>query len=565
MSYCEQANQYIDDVLSGKIIACKWVKLACQRQKDELKNGVKGYVFDKARAERVCEFVYFIPHVKGRVKGQKVPLSGWWVFIYTTLFGWVDENVNRRYKTAYISVARKNSKSTGISPLLLYLAFADKEGGAEVYSAATTKDQAGILYRTARNMVKGCPELKNGLGLEIAGGNIEKSSAGSIYQTDTNSTIQALSRDQGGNLDGLDIHGAGIDELHAHKTRDVWDVCETATSARTQPLIIAITTAGFNLSGICYEQETYVKKILNKTVQDDSYFGIIFTLDEEDLQDKERLFTDEKLWQKANPNYGLSVNPEDIKRKALKASQMSSAQSNFLTKHLNVWVNADSAWLDMIKWDKCKAELEITDYTDWDAYLAVDLASKNDIACIAILLKKENQYRLFVDSFINEEAAEYNQNSQYYGWVQDGYMIETDGNVTDYAVIEEHIMEYMEILSVREVIFDPWQAAYISQNLMRSGVNVIDYRQTVQLMSEPMKELGALIQSGKIKHDGNPCTTWQFSNVVAHVDAKENIFPRKEQPQNKIDAAVATIMALGRASLNENNKIDNVSDLIDFG
>jgi len=244
---------------------------------------------------------------------------------------------------------------------------------------------------------------------------------------------------------------------------------------------------------------------------------------------------------------------------------MSSAQGNFLTKHCNVWVNADSAWLDMIAWDKCKSEQDISLFSEWDAYLAVDLASKNDIACIAIILKRENHYRLFVDSFINEEAADFNTNSQYYGWVQDGHLIETSGNITDYAVIEEHIRQYAECLNVQEIIFDPWQSSYISQRLMADGLNVIDYRQTVQNMSEPMKELGALIQSGKISHHNNPCTTWQFSNVVAHVDAKENIFPRKEQPQNKIDAAVAAIMALGRASIEENNTVESADDILTFG
>ena len=553
MNYCEQSNKYIENVLSGKISACKWVKLACERQKQDLKKGVKGFVFDQEKAERVCNFVYDIPHIKGRVSGQLVPLSDWWVFIYTTIFGWVNDKGHRRFRTAYISVGRKNSKSTGVAPIMLYLAFMDNEQGAEVYSAATTKDQAGICYRTARSMVQKCKSFKESLSIDIAGGNIEKSSAGSIYQTSSGSTIQALSRDQGGNLDGLDISGAIVDELHAHKTRDVWDVIETATGARTQSLVLAITTAGFNLSGICYEQESYVKKILDKTHDDDSYFGIIFTLDEEDLKDKERLFADESLWKKANPNYGLSVNKDDIKRKALKASKLSSAQANFLTKHLNVWVNAKDAWLNMLYWQSCKKQLDLFDFRGCESYAAIDLASKSDIAVISLIVKKDGLFYLFCYSFINEEEAEYNNNSQYYGWVQDGHLIETEGNVTDYHAIEDYIREIAETVELKEVIFDPWQSSMISQRLMTDGMNVVDYRQTVQNLSEPMKELEAMIKSKKIFHDGNPCTTWQFSNVVCHTDAKENIFPRKEQPQNKIDAAVATIMAIGRATIEDDS------------
>lgn len=426
------------------------------------------------------------------------------------------------------------------------LAF-DDEGGAEVFSAATTRDQARIVFNDSKSMVE------KSKGLQARG---VKTSAHAIYQQDTSSTFKALSRDQGGNLDGLNVHCAIVDELHAHKTRDVWDVLETATGARSQPLILAITTAGFNRAGICYEQRAYTIKLLNKSSQDDEYFGIIYTTDDGDD------WADEKTWIKANPNWGSSVNPEDIARKARKALEMTSAQNNFLTKHLNIWVNADTSWMDMKHWDSCANDIHIDDkkFADLPCWIAVDLSVKNDIASAAILFKDGGDYYLFVKNYLNEDAAEDGRNSQYYGWSEDGYITLTPGNITDFSYIEEDIKVLCKQYKVQEVIFDPWQASYIIQRLQDEGIKAVEYRQTVQNMSEPMKEFEALVFQKKLHHNGNPVLTWMVSNTVAHTDAKENIYPRKQFRENKIDAVVATIMAIGRAMNNNTTSIDSFLD-----
>jgi phage terminase large subunit-like protein len=534
--YVAIANQYIDDVLSGKIAVCGHVIAACQRQENDLE-GIENYRFDPERASRVCKFIELLPHIKGKWSGKPIVLEPWQIFILTTVFGWVDENGNRRYKTAYIEVPRKNAKSTLSSGVGLYLLGLDGEGGAEVYSAATTRDQARIVFNDAKRMVDRCSGIrKRGY----------QTSAHAIYRESSASTFKALSRDQGGNLDGLNVHCAIVDELHAHKTRDVWDVLETGTGARSQPLLWAITTAGFNRSGICYEQRSYVTKILNRTVKDEEYFGIIYTLDDGDD------WTDPKNWEKANPNWGVSVNPDDIARKARKAMEMSSAQNNFLTKHLNVWVNADTAWMDMVSWEACgDPSLVMEQYKGKPCWVAIDLASKVDIASVAVLFKDEEGYTGFVLNYLPEEAAENERNSQYSGWAHDGLLKTTPGNVTDYAYIEDDLRELAENYSVIEVAFDPWQANYLATRLMEEGLEMVEYRQTVQNMSEPMKELEALVVSGKFKHDANPVLTWMVSNVVGHVDAKDNIYPRKEFPENKIDGVVALIMALGRSMSGE--------------
>lgn len=436
------------------------------------------------------------------------------------------------------------------APIALYCMSADGEPGADVYSAATTRDQAKIIWQDAKAMVDKSPGLRSALRVET--------SVHSIYQLSTSSKFLPLSRDQQGNLDGLNVHCGLIDELHAHKTRDVWDVIETATGARSQPLIWAITTAGSNRAGICYEQRSYVIKILSNVHEDETYFGIIYTIDKGDDP------FDPKSWEKANPNYGISVSIEDLERKAVKARQMAAALNNFLTKHLNVWVNSDSPWMNMTAWDECyDAEMLEEDFDGMDCMLACDLATKTDIAPKIKIFKKaitqlkqgsdpaSNQtetadhYFVFPNFYLPEDAVEDGRNSQYSGWVREGYLKVTPGSVTDFSFIEEDIKEDASKFHVLNCGFDPWQASYLIQRLQVEKLPVLEYRQTVQNMSMPMKELEALVLQKRIHHNGNPVLAWMMSNVVCHIDAKENVYPRKETPANKIDGAVGLIMVIG--------------------
>ncbi len=362
----------------------------------------------------------------------------------------------------------------------------------------------------------------------------------------TASKFKALSRDQGGNLDGLNVSCGIIDELHGHKDRGVFDVIETATGARSQPLLWLITTAGSNRAGICFEQQGYVRKILDRAVEDEEYFGVIFTIDDGDD------WTDPLVWAKANPNWDISVKPGDIARKARKAMEMAAAQNNFLTKHLNVWVNADTSWMNMQAWLKCADEsLDENDFAGEACVLACDLATKTDIAPKCKLFKRDIDgkihYYAFLRYYLPEDAAEDGRNSQYGGWANEGRLTLTDGNVTDFGRIEDDLREDARRFKVTDAAFDPWQASFLIQRLQAEGMPVIEYRQTVENMSEPMKELEALVLQGRFHFDGDPILSWMISNVVCHIDAKENIYPRKERPENKIDGVIAVVMALGRA------------------
>lgn len=537
--YVAIANRYIRQVLDGEVPACKWVKLACQRQLRDLdREGTEDfpYWFQEELAGRVCRFVELLPHVKGewaRTR-QRIELQPWQIFRLTTVFGWVDADGYRRFKAAYNEMPRKQGKSSETSGVGLYLLTADGEPGAEVYSAATTREQAQITWRDARKMVQQTPGLQARFGADA--------SANAIYVEATNSVFRPLSRDQGGNHDGLNVHGGLIDELHAHKTRDIFDVIETGTGARRQPLLWMITTAGSNRAGICYEQRSYVTKILEGVQQDESYFGIIYTLDEDDD------WTDPAAWQKANPNWGVSVNPEDIERKCRKAMVQASATNNFLTKHLNCWVNADTAWMNMQAWDNAaNRDLKLEDLAGCRAWLGLDLASKTDIAALSILVEHGDGFAAFGKYYLPEEAAEDGRNQHYAGWSRQGLMMLTPGAVTDYAYIEEDLRDLARLLDIQGVPFDPWQATYLATRMQGEGLPMVEYRQTAQNMSEPMKSLEAMVLEGTLVHDGSPVMAWMVSNVVCHIDAKDNIYPRKEFPENKIDGVVALIMALGLA------------------
>jgi phage terminase large subunit-like protein len=423
---------------------------------------------------------------------------------------------------------------------------ADGEGGAEVYSFATTRDQAKIVFGDAQQMARRTAGLRSHFGIEV--------NAHNINQLKTASKFEALSA-EGSTLDGLNTHFAIIDELHAHKTRAVYDVVETSIGKRTQSMLWIITTAGSNRAGICYEVRGFVRKVLEKTGLDDTQFGIIYGLDKDDD------WTTEESLKKANPNWGVSVMPEVLLPLQAKAMSMPSAANNFRTKHLNEWVNADVSWMDMRAWDACSdPSLSVEDFEGEPCFIALDLASKTDIAAQIKLFERGGHYYAFGDYYLPRETVDKGENSQYSGWESLGLLTVTDGAIIDFMVIENKILEDCKRFEVIEVPYDPFQATQLSMRLLNQGINMVEVRPTVLNFSEPMKQLEALVLDKKFHHNGDPVLTWMVSNVVCHMDAKDNIYPRKERHENKIDGVVALIMALSRAIANSNE----VGTLDDF-
>jgi len=534
----------MDAVKAGTIPACKFVKQAVERQRRNLRTWATSgpYLFDEEEAGEWCEFAEELPHIKGPLAGQNIRLEGWQCFILTTVFGWRKRSTGtRRFRRVYIEVPRGNAKSTLSSGVGLKAAFADGEGGAEVYSAATTRDQARIVFKDAQAMARRRPELCRELGVEVL--------AHDIVQSSTASKFTALASDSN-SLDGLNIHFAAVDELHAHKTREVYDVLETGTGKRPQSMLWSITTAGSDRAGICYELRTYTTKVLSGVIEDESHFGIIYTIDDGDD------WTDETSWRKANPNWGVSVQPDVVAQLAAKAMQMPAAQANFKTKHLDVWVNADQAWMDMRAWDRCAdPDLTIERFAGEPCYIGLDLASKTDMAARVAIFPKvidgQAHYYLFGRYFLPEQAIDDGRNSQYRGWATQDLVTVTPGDVLDFQAVEDDVLAISSAHQVAEVAYDPWQATQLAQRLQANGATTVEFRNTVGNFSAPMKELDALARSGRLHHNGDPVLTWMVSNVVCHTDAKENIYPRKERPENKIDGVIAAITALGRAMVSQ--------------
>lgn len=549
LSFFARTQAYARRIVAGTEVAGLFERLACQRfLRDLERQGTDDfpYVIDEAAGSRACEFQQLLPHIKGDwarpvwVDGEAIyptiRLEDWQVFPEFQLFGWVHrETRKRRFRRSYEEVARKNAKSTRAAGRLLFLLVADGEPGGHCYNAATTGKQAREVFDVARNMaLRGrqfCERFGAAVGMHA------------ISVDDTASALEPLNA-EGSTLDGLNLHGGVVDEVHAHKKRDLWDVLDGATGSRSQPLLSAITTAGSNRAGICYELRDHTIQVLKGTMVDETWFGIIYTLDEGDD------WRDPALWRKANPNLGVSVYLDDMAAACNGAIHIPSSASNFLTKRLNVWVNADAAWMDMPAWERCgDRALTVERVKHLPCVIGLDLASKVDVAAKVRIFHdvEADLYYLIPTFWLPERQVELGVNSQYDGWRRAGHLQVTDGEVTDYDVIEEHLRADVCTLQVSEIPYDPWQATQLAGHLLGEGAPMVEYRQTVQNMSEPMKQLEALVLQGKLVHDGNPMMTWMMSCVVCHRDAKDNIYPRKERDSNKIDGPVAAIMALGRA------------------
>jgi phage terminase large subunit-like protein len=371
---------------------------------------------------------------------------------------------------------------------------------------------------------------------------------------ETHSKFEPLSSEEH-TLDGLRVHGALIDELHSHKTRNVYDVLETATSSRRQPLVVCITTSGFPFpDSICLELLGYGEKVVKGIIQDDTFFSLSFSLDEGDN------WEDEKNWKKANPNLEISVKLEDLRAKATKARETPSAQNNFKTKHLNIWCNSRSRWVPIERWDACKEDFDIRELLGKECYAGLDLSTTTDISALVLVFPWENgTHRVLPFFWVPEENAELRARRDrvpYPLWISQGLITATPGNVIDYSFLRKKINDLADVYKIKEIAADPWNATQTIQQLREEdGLNVIEMRQGFASMSSPMKSLEAEVMACKIRHDGNAVLRWMFDNVSVKMDPAGNIKADKEKSAERIDGVVALIMGLSRAVL----RIEKVS------
>lgn len=531
--HTERAYEWAEGVISGDIPQSQYVVNACNRFIRDFDSDVFEYSVEEA--EKVCNWIENLPHVKGKWAGKKetLTLEPWQSFIVCNIFGWLLISTGkRRFRDAYAEIPRKNGKSFLAAAIGLYMFCADNEHGAEVYSGATTEKQAFEVFKPARLMVLREPDLKNKYDISPQIKNLAIISDGSKFEP--------LIGKPG---DGSSPSCAIVDEYHEHASSDLVDTMATGMGAREQPLLLTITTAGTDFGGPCKEKRDDAIKILDGTFEDDTQFAIIFGIDEGDQWDTEEALV------KANPNIDVSVSREYLLAELGKAKRSASKQNAYKTKHLNLWVGAKVSWLNMLELQLCKKpNLSIEDFHGQECYIAVDLATKRDVACVAYLFPNDGKYTAFVHHYLSYASVyEEAKNHRYKGWGEAGLLNVTDGNITDIDTIESDVIEACGKFQVNEIAYDPWQASQMAIHLVNNQLPAVEVRQIVQNFSEPMKELEALIAQRKFDYNGDPVLTWMFGNVLAKTDKKDNIFPDKQKPENKIDGVVALIMALNRA------------------
>jgi phage terminase large subunit-like protein len=539
-------EKYARDVVAGKIPACKWVVLACQRHLRDKERKDWQWEFKPAIAERKCRFVELFPHTKGKWAAQNelFILQPWQCFLMLSIFGWIAKGNPkvRRFRRAMLLVSRKNGKSDLSARIGLAMFADDEEFGAEVFSGATSEKQSWEVFGPANKMAKRTTAFQEHYGVEVMTSNLHIPGNGSKFEP--------LIGKPG---DGASPSCAIIDEYHEHQDDTLLDTMETGMGARERPLSLIITTAGDNLSGPCYALQKELEKILEGVVENERFWGVIYGVDDSDD------WTSPAILQKANPNYGVSVAADFLIEQQREAIRNARKQGTFKTKHLNVWVGALQAYFNLQAWHKCaRPGIRPEDFRRASLFVGMDLASKVDLAAVYLVFKvSDKEYAGFGRFYAPEAAVEDGRNEHYKGWAAEGRLILTPGNRTDFDVIEKDVMAIHRQFGIEALGLDFTQAPQIETHLQDAGIPLVELKTTVANCSEPMKTLDSLILSGQFQHNGDPVMTWMMSNVVCpqRLLLKDLAFPEKEKAENKIDGPVALINALNRAIVGETNTI----------
>jgi phage terminase large subunit-like protein len=499
----------------------------------------EGCWFDLRAAERVRTFFrQFLRHSKGQWARQPFELLDWqWGQIVAPLFGWKRADGTRRYRRGYIEVPKKNGKSTLFSGLSLYLLAGDGEPGAEIYSAAVDRDQASIVYTEAANMVEASPALSSRL-------NVVRSTK-RITFLKTRSFYKALSADVPAK-EGLNAHGVLIDELHAQKTRELWDTLRYAGASRRQPLHLSVTTAGFDRHSICWEQHQYAEQVLQGLIHDSAFFPLILAAAPEDD------WTDPDVWRAVNPGFGITISEDQFTEDGKEAQESPAKENSFRRYRLNQWTQQDVRWLSMEKWDACAAVP--ADFTGRICWAGLDLSSTQDITALVLVFRDENNYSALAFFWVPEEGARQRERRDrvpYGQWIKDSYIEATPGEAIDYDRIRARINELGKQYHIEEIAIDRWNATQLATQLTDDGFKVIAFGQGYASMNWPTKKLEEVVLAARLSHGGNPVLRWMAGNVSVETDAADNWKPSKKKSRERIDGIVALIMALDRASRQE--------------
>uniref|UniRef100_A0A6M3L7W3 Putative terminase n=1 Tax=viral metagenome TaxID=1070528 RepID=A0A6M3L7W3_9ZZZZ len=496
------------------------------------------FEYDEGEAARaVAAFERGMCFGKNEWAGRPFLLENWQRFIVSQLFGWYRGDGTRRFRTAYVEVPRKNGKSELAAGLGLRMLLLDGEPTPEVYSAATARDQARIVYTRARNILQLSRPLNR---LAVA-------NRSAITSDFNGGVFQPLASDHN-SLEGLNIHCAIVDELHAHRTRDVWDVLVSACGSRRQPLIFAITTAGVGRHGICWEMHEHAERVLTGTVEDESFFAYIAAAD------SDADWTAPSSWRAANPNLGVSLSESYLAGECRRAQAMTGYQNTFRRYFLNQWTEQVDRWLDMEKWRACANPATEEQLAGRDCYLGVDLSRVIDLTAMSAVFppfETDPLWRVKTWAWAPQErilTRSAVDNVPYADWARDGYLTATPGNRVDYEFVTAAIKGCIERYNVREIGFDEWNATKWHTDLVAAGVqNLVGVPQRPRYLNAPCKELEGLVMQEKIGHDDNPVLNWCAGNVAIRIDANENIAPDKARSTERIDCVSALVTAMARA------------------
>lgn len=538
--------QYANDVLSGKIVACEYIKLACKRylswfERDDM-------YFDCKAVDRVVNFISKLKHITGEFNNKPFILSDWQFWIVCNIFGFKwKKNGCRVIRTAFIQVSRKNGKSSLLAALSAYCLVADGEANAQVVFAANSAKQAGLCFTMTSNFLGGVDPK----------GKYFKRYRDKIKFDATKSEILVTAADAS-KLDGLNCSMYCVDELEEAPNGKIWDVLASSQGMRTQPLAIAICTAGFNLSSFCYEMRKSNIDVLMDKKEDDTMFSAIYELDKDDD------YTDPNVWLKATPNLDVTVKSDYLEQQINKAKNNPTLRTSVLTKLFNMWLSSSEQWISADYVMKAQGKFEYSDFKDSYCYLGVDLGSTSDLTCVSVMIPIDDKFYFRNYYFLPSEQLQVNTNRELYRqWHQQGHLNVTQGNVCDYDYILNKVLEIHKHIPIYKVGYDQWNASQSAIDMTEAGLNLEPYSMSIGSLNRPTKEIARLILGGKVVMYENPIDRFCFENVVIKRDFNDNERPTKESYNNKIDGVMSMIMALG-VYLSENH-FDNSVTAFNFG
>jgi len=534
---------YARAVAGRRVPAGVYHRLACvrhlrDRERARRRDRDFPFVFVPARAERFFRFAQQLRHYKGEWAGRHIRLEPHQRFRLGSVFAWVHrETALRRFRTAYNEIPRKNGKSLEAAIVSLYATFFDHEPGAEGYIIATKREQAKIVWNDAKRLSE-----SSGLGGPARLQRRITVLAANLHRDVFAQKLEPLGADKD-STDGLNPHLIVVDEFHAHKDRGLIDVMETATGARRQPLNFQITTAGDDPMTPCGDQHDYACQVLDGVLVDETFFAFIAHADVDDDPFAE------STWRKANPNYGISVKPEDMRTLATKAAAMPAAANAFKQKRLNLWVNASTPWLSLEGWRRGQTVWTPDALAGQLCFIGIDLSAKIDLSAVVLLFpptEARGSWRLLARCLTPAKTLEERarrDRAPYQQWVADGFLTTNPGNRIDQTVLQQWVLDAQATYIVQQIGVDQWNAAQLVTNLMNEGLDVVEVGQNTASLSSPAKDFEADVLDGLVDAGGNPLMQWCVSNAVVTRDNNDNIFPVKKRSRGRIDPVIAAVVA----------------------